>query len=415
MTTFFGLLSRRATLILVGLLAAGFAVRVVLAWTTYGQAYDMQSLEIIANALEPGGIGAYDTDRWPYPGGFLPLLWAANRATDDLGLRFDGVVQLPAILADLGIACLVTVALRRSGVDERRALFGAALVALGPSFILISGYHGQIDSVAALPALAAVVLWLHGGERRAVWAGLLIGLAAATKQPLAFTVLALMPSARSWRERGVLVAGVAIVPVISVLPWLLGSPDEVIRAMRQNSGVPGFGGLSALVQPDLTRYWAVLDGPAPDPSGGTLALVDIQRFLVAGAALAAAALCWWRRLRPLEAASLIWLAVFVANPNFAYQYLIWGLPFFIAAGFLARAAVLQLLVLPPALWLYWRPGLDPGGWPYLVTIQIAWLALAAVLASESVRLIRNDPDVVGLPVRRDGRAPKPRTYRPTPE
>lgn len=397
MTTFFGLLSRRATAILAGMLVVGFAIRVVLAWKTYGVAYDMRSLEIIAHALQPGGIGTYDTVRWPYPGGFLPFLWAAKWATDHLGLRFDGVVQLPAIVADLGIACLVTAALRWAGFGERRALFGAGLVALGPSFIVISGYHGQIDSVAALPALAGVLVWVRGGSRRALLAGLLIGLGAATKQPLAFTALALMPSARSWRERGVVIACVAIVPVISVLPWLITTPHEVLNAMRQNSGVPGFGGVSAFAQPGLTRYWALVHGPAPAASSATLALVDIQRYAVAAAALATTAIAWWRGLSPLRAASLLWLAVFVVNPNFAYQYLIWGLPFFIAAGYLTRVFVLQLLLLPPTLWLYWRPGLDPGGWPYFVSIQLVWLMMAAVLTYEIVRLIR--------PVRPPTRAP----------
>ena len=86
--------------------------------------------------------------------------------------------------------------------------------------------------------------------------------------------------------------------------------------------------------------------------------------------------CWSRRVPPLETAALMWLAVFVFNPNFAYQYMVWGLPFFLAAGYVERTALLQALLLPATLWLYWRLGLDPGGWPYFFAIELAWVAMA---------------------------------------
>jgi hypothetical protein len=48
---------------------------------------------------------------------------------------------------------------------------------LGPSFIDISGYHGQIDSVAILPAVLALMVWERRPQpTRSVRAGLLIGL-----------------------------------------------------------------------------------------------------------------------------------------------------------------------------------------------------------------------------------------------
>jgi hypothetical protein len=386
MMTFFGLLSRRATAILAAMLVAGFAIRVVLAWKTYGQAYDMHSLEIIAHALQPGGIGTYDTVRWPYPGGFLPLLWAAKWATDHLGLRFDGIVQLPAILADLAIACLVTVALRWNGFDERRALTGAALVVFGPLFVIVSGYHGQIDSVAALPAFAGVLMWIRGGPRRALYAGLLIGLAASVKQPPGFVVLALLPLAGSWRERGILVAGTVAVPIISVLPWLVTDGHDVIRAMRQNSGVPGFGAISAFVQPDLTRSWSSMPRPIA-ATRATYDLVDVQRYVVAAGALTATALLWTRRVSPLHAASFVFLAIYVVNPNFGFTYLLWGVPFFLAAGYLLPVALLELLTLPLMAWLYWRPGLNPEGWSYLVLVQVVWLGLVFALVRATMVLV----------------------------
>ena len=386
-TTLSGLLSRRATLILGGMLAAGFVLRVVVAWKTYGQVYDIHSLAIIANALDPGGIGAYDTNRWPYPGGFLPFLWLANRATDDLGLRFDGVVQLPAIVADMAIAAIVAAWLRLRAFSERKALFGAALVALGPSFFIVSGYHGQIDAVAALPAFVGVLLWTRGGQRRALYAGLLIGLGAAVKQPLAFAVLALLPTADSWRERWVLLGATILVPVVSVAPWLVSDTHDVIRAMRQNSGVPGFGGLSAFVQPDLTRSWSTVVGSVP-ASGATLDLVDAQRTIVAAGAIAAGALLWVRRVPAVEGAAFVFLTIYVINPNFGFTYLLWGAPYLIACGYLLEVALFELVSLLAMAWLYWRPGLNPDGWSYLITVQLLWLSLVLAFVCAAVRIAR---------------------------
>jgi hypothetical protein len=170
--------------------------------------------------------------------------------------------------------------------------------------------------------------------------------------------------------------------------------------MGQNSGVPGFGGLSAFVQPSLTRYWGVYEGSPPEISSAISQLVDVQRTVVAAGVIAAAALLWRRRITALHAASYLFLVTFVVNPNFAYQYLIWGLPFFVAAGYLKQTALLQAAILPATLWLYWRPGLAAEGWAYLVAIQVVWIGLVVVLVMETWKLLRA-PQI-------ERRAPAPR-------
>jgi hypothetical protein len=152
--------------------------------------------------------------------------------------------------------------------------------------------------------------------------------------------------------------------------------------------VPGFGGLSAFVQPDLTRYWATLNGQLPTPSRATLDLTDAQRTIVLLGVLAAAGIAWRYRLRALQAASLIYLTIFVVNPNFGFPYLIWGLPFFIAAGYLEAVAAFQLVALPTLLWFYWRPGLLADGWPYFAMVQVLWLGLVVALALALRGLLR---------------------------
>lgn len=381
-------LSRRGTQALLAMLVAGLAIRVWFAWHFYGVQYDIRSFEIVADALRSGHTGVYESVRWPYPGGYLPFVALADWGHRHLGIKFDGLVQLPSILADLGIAVLVPIALRRRGASERMMLAGAGLVALGPSFIAVSGYHGQIDSAGALPALAGAMVWTQRGRRRGVWSGLLIGLGAAVKQPLGFAALALMPTARSWRERITVLVLTAAVPIVSLIPFLASTPHGVIDRMRQNSGVPGFGGLSTLVQPDLTQYYATLHGPIPSATNATLDLVDAQRTIVLIGVLLAAGLAWRARLPALQAASLIYLTVFVVNPNFGYPYLIWGLPFFIAAGYVREVALFQVAILPATLWFYWRPFALGDGWTYIVMVQLVWVGLIAALAYAVVNLLR---------------------------
>ncbi len=365
---------------LAALVAVGVLARLVAAFATYGVQYDIDSARIVADALTTPGAGPYPTGRWPYPPGFFPLIWLADRTADVTGLPFHGLVQLPAIAADAVLAFVVAVFLHGRGAGERAALVAAALVALGPSFGIISGYHGQIDAVAILPAVLGVIVFLRGGPRRALLAGLLIGAGAAVKTVPIFCVLALLPAVRDRREALVLVAAAGAVPLLALSPWLAWDFGGTVDALTANQGVPGFGGLSAFLQPDLTRYWSALDSPPPPISEAILRVTDVQNLLVGGAVLAVAGLCLARRTRPLDALVLVWLTVLAVNPNFAYQYVVWALPFLLLAGRLWETAALQAALLAPSLLLYTHA--DKSGWIYWALIQAAWVGIVVLWARE---------------------------------
>ena len=375
------------------LIAVGTIGRIVWAFAAEGVAYDIESLQIVANDLRGNFGELYGSERWPYPGAFLPAAALADVVADALGLPFHGVVQLPAIAADAAIAWLVWRALLPRG--ERVALAGAALVAASPVFVLVSGYHGQIDSVAVLPALAGVLVWVRGVPNRALWAGLLIGLGAAVKQPPIFLVLALIPTAAAPREAVRLVAAAIAVPLLSVLPFLVAEPSATVEGITANRGVPGFGGLSAFFQPELTRYWATLE-QGVGPNGAVELLTDAQNWTVGVAVLATGALFARRRVEPFAAASTIWLVVYATNPNFAFQYLVWGLPFFILTGHLRRVLLLTAAATPPALLLYLHPDLGDDGWIYWTLVQALWLGLVAA-AGIGLRRVGRRSQPVGQP------------------
>src|SRR5687767_11377424 len=124
-------------------LAAGVAVACVLAAVTRGEAYDMESYRLVRDALERAPLHVY-TDfeaqgiiRWPYPPGYFPLVDLAGRL-DGL-VAFDFLIRLPSILATAAIAWLVQDVLGRRGADARTRLAAAALVSLGPAFLLTAG------------------------------------------------------------------------------------------------------------------------------------------------------------------------------------------------------------------------------------------------------------------------------------
>jgi hypothetical protein len=359
------------------LLVLGLGFRLWIAFTNYGVVYDVDTAYIVAHLLSAHPLHAYSSLRYPYPGGFLPVLLLCKAIASGTGAAFWAVFKVPSILADLGIAAVLVWGLGRLGATPRERLVTAALVALGPSFLVVSGFHGQIDAVAILPALAGVIVWRLGGSHRAWQAGLLVGLGAAVKTVPLFMVLALLPTARSRREALTLIGCAIALPLASVAPFLIADTHHTITSLTFNKGVPGFGGLSVLVQPSLLTGW--LTGHLAPPSSTTWFFVHHQNEIVAAAVVVAGAYAYRRRMDPISTAALIWLVVYVTNFNWAYQYFVWGLPFFLLAGRRLEVAAVQLLLALPTAQLYFHfavPGLD---WSYLPLIMLVWAAFAGSL------------------------------------
>jgi hypothetical protein len=370
------------------ILAAGAAVRLVIAFSTYGDGPDMDALHLMAEALAEDPLHVYtvvnagEIDRLPYPSGYFPWIAASRALHETIGLPFHGWVQVAPIAADLAIAWIVQDHLGRVGARQAARLLAAGAVALGPSFGVISGYQCQFDSVAILPALLGVLVWTRGSPRRALVAGALIGLGGAVKITPLLLLLALLPSARRPREALVLGASAAGVLLLAMLPYLLSEPGAVRDALGY-AGLPGAGGLTLALQPGLAENWLV--APTVDPnrvvgwlSGHSFA---VNLALAAGAG----ALLLRCRARPVEAAVVLWLAVYAFAPGFFFQYAVWGLPFFLLAGHVRKAIALQLALIGPAVVFYSRPwGDDAVVVPYSLLMVAVWAALAITLAA-SVR------------------------------
>jgi hypothetical protein len=363
------------------LIAAGTILRLAIAATTDGLAFDVGSFHIVRRALADHGLDVYSFVngasgyRWPYPPAFLAWIEASAGLSRLAGGGYVFVVQLAPIAADAALAWLVAAHLAWRGAAERTWLAAAGLVALGPTFILISGYAVQIDSVAVLPAAAALVVWTRlDGADRAWKAGLLVGLAASIKVVPALVVLALLPTARGWREAAALLGAAVAVPLAFLLPFVIADPDGVRRMLRYN-GVPGLGGLTLAVQPDLAEAW--LRRPTGYNAVNTW-IAEHQRIVNAAVVLGTGAFLLVRRISAERAAVVLWLVVWAFGTGFFFQYLVWGLPFLLLAGHLRAAAALQLVTLLPAVLYYAGPWHDDGIVVIFVVIMLAvWLAWLA--------------------------------------
>ncbi len=386
-------LSYRGWMVL--LLGFGAAIRLVLASQTDGVAFDLESFTLTGDALRHSGFDAYSAvnagefPRWPYPPGYFGWILAAGGIGDLTGVSLFTLYRLPPIAADLAIAWLVQEFLRARGASEQTRLGAVALVALGPSFIAISGYHGQIDSIAILPAVAALVVWERGGDDRALWAGVLVGAGGALKTVPLLLLLALLPASRSRREALTVAACAVAVPLLLVLPFAL-ADREGVELLYHYRGAIGLGGIGLVVQPDLPLGWFGL--AAAEPDGLASALRDNGGPITVIALALTGAFLYRVRAPAVLGAVLIWLAVYVFGVNFFLQYLVWGLPFFLLAGYLRQVAALEALLLAPTLVNYIGPGSEWQAWAlYTVPMTLVWVSFAAAFLVVARRLAAERP------------------------
>lgn len=369
--------------------AAGAGARLVVAFATFGSLSDIGASSAMYLALSDGDpfdaygqLGTQPVPAWPYPPGFLPWVVAAGELAQLLPGGFHGWLHVAPIAADAVLAVLLYALLRGRG--ERVALAGAAMVAFGPLFALVSGYAFQIDAVAVIPALLATLLWDRRREagQRALAAGLLVGLAATIKTPLGLVVFAMLPSARSGREAIALTGSAVALPLVTLAPFLLADPEGTLRQLSGHTGVAGIGMLSAVLYPGMTRSWLTQEGIDLE---AVLALEPVAGWLLA--AVIAAVLLVGRRSRAgsVELAIVLWLALWAFGSGFFFHYLLWGVPFLIACGRLWEAALVQTLGFVPRLLLELGPQSPAMATAYYVWVTAFFAITVMMLARSALR------------------------------
>jgi uncharacterized membrane protein len=336
----------------------------------------------------------FDYRSYSYPPGFVPWLLFAHPLT---GHAFAIVARLPPVLADVALAWLIQDDLRDRNATSTTRLAAVALVMFGPLFISVSSVTGQLDGLAFVPVVLAMIVWRRrDGRSRALVSGLLLATGGLIKLvPLLF-VGALLPTARSLREAAVLIAS-SVAPVIFVLaPFLAADPHGVIDTLDYG-GFPGGGGLAVITEPSLARHFLGDYTFHLSPISRALEHHGIGLTLVAYAVVVAVLIR--RRVPAAEAAFVISLTLLVFAVNFYEQYLLWLVPIALLCGRVAMVFVIEAVMTAylyiegnlPTHWLH-LDGRDLPGHVdvFIASIYALWILLAIVLIRELTRVLGDD-------------------------
>lgn len=311
--------------------------------------------------------------------------------------RVLGYFDINACL--LAFAALVTVLATARLAGRRR--WDAAMIAVAPGIVLA----GTINWDLWAAALLAVGMYFFA-RHRPLAAGILIGLAAATKlYPLLVLGAVVLLAVRTGRYRPLLLtgAGAAASWVAVNLPFTLANP----------AGWGYFFQFSADREAGYSSPWFVynlvasrlglaqLDGSAVD-------LLSVGLFLLACAGIAAVALSAARRPRTAQLAFLIVAALILTNKAYSPQYVIWLIPLLA----LARPRWRDFLVWQgieglhwAAIWMYL--GQATSGGPSQHNLDMPYYVMAVVVHMLAVaylmgRVVWDIYDPTLDPIRRHG-------------
>jgi uncharacterized membrane protein len=246
------------------------------------------------------------------------------RATGDDVQAFVFWLRLPGILADVAVIIELLLLRRVLGLGSGWLV----LAALSPVNFIISGFHGNFDSVLAAGIFLAFTAALRG---RPVLSGCWLGLACQVKVvPLLFAPAL----AAFWFHRGGL-AGFSVAFGGGLLALL--GPGLLLGGPKFLTNVLAYGSLwGTWGVPQVLRVsgWA----PAREViafhfNAGQQAVAMTLKALIVAAALA---LAWLRRRADargvVETGALTWLVFFTLTPGFGHQYLVWWLPLVLAVA-----------------------------------------------------------------------------------
>ena len=300
---------------------------------------------------------------------------------------FAFLLRLPAIFSDLaGVLALLWLR-NKTG---RPAWWAIAIFAASPVGFMISGYHGNVDSLVALGILLAGIAC---AVEKPELSGLFLGLACNVKIiPILFAPAFFFfwwQRGRAWRFA---IPATATVLIGWSLPLIL-IPQIFIKDVLGYSSIQGVWGLTYALRltgieafKEITMHFKT---PAQTIVTQGLKLTTVIWVLVLA----------WRRRRaePYDifmTLALSWAVFFVFAPGFGAQYLIWLAPCFLVASerwyaILTAASSVALFIFYTAIseGIPWDAGvhveLTAHIWaPWML---LPWLALCAFLA-RSVQL-----------------------------
>ncbi|MFF4778840.1 hypothetical protein [Microtetraspora fusca] len=275
----------------------------------------------------------------PYMYGLL--LW--------FGIPWEVAGRLVTVVSDIVLIPLV--GKLAGGATEKLRAFQYAC---NPLAILVASVHGQVEPVSLVFAVAAFVVargpngwtlpetlpWRRPAEflrrfthptdadraatGRALWAGVLMGMALCAKSWPVILVPGMLMFLPGLRSRVVSLIGVGLPPVLFLLTLPIGGwtawnqLPEVLKTIGLRPSdvrpITGDWGWTAL----LNRGEWILSPTS----------LKIGQYLIYASLVAC--VIWWRKADPIDVTIAIVLAFMIFTPRLGAQYLMWFMPFLVA-------------------------------------------------------------------------------------
>jgi hypothetical protein len=247
--------------LVVASLVLGVGLRLFLAVAFEGN-FDQVSFEIVADIVRRGGNVYAETSRYNYTPVWSILLGGFDLLAQYTGQPLHVVVRSALTLVDVVNAILIgRIGLVYAGTSVSR---GFATYLLNPVAILVVGYHGQFETLAALPLLLAVALGPAHGRVGVVGRWLLGTTSLVIKHILIFQVWVLFWYTFRPRmlPRALFVAGTVF--FASLIPYINGGVSGIAQNVFRYSGLPGLYGFGA-IRPRAVAVlgFALASGVAP--------------------------------------------------------------------------------------------------------------------------------------------------------
>jgi len=371
------------------LAVAALAAKIYCAATTIGSSDVVFFYQFAETIHKEGLLAMYKAtpffNHTPLVGWFSDACYWLSGAADnekDAKPIFVFYLRLPAIFADLfGVIALLWFQ-EKTG---RPLWWALAIYAASPVAFMVSGYHGNVDSVMALGVLLAGIAC---AVNRPALCGLALGFACNIK----IIPLILAPAFFfvCWQRRQAL--RFAVPAVLTVLVgWsypLLTIPTVFLKDVLGYGSIWGVWGITYALR--LTNHPALRDIAFTQPTAAQAAIITGLKVLIVVLALVVA----WRRRKAegvqiFQTLALVWAVFFVFAPGFGAQYLAWIMPCFLVANerwyaWLTAASSVGLFVFYNAIshGMPWRQGFTvhsiASQWTWALVMP--WLVLAAFLA-----------------------------------
>lgn len=309
------------------LFAAGIAliVKLLIAWNTIGT-NDVVSFYFFGKSLTEKGLELTYLSQVSF--NHPPLVAAFIRGIYQLdhvpwmhanGIAFPFLLRLPGIIADFVVAMVLLAAAK----PLRLPIWALVVLALSPVSVMVSGFHGNTDSVMVLFLVLAAYMCLH---ERPIFCALFLALSCQVKiVPLLLTPIFFF----FWLHRQKVFVFMLPFLTASILLWiepLLKFPAVFIHRVLFYGSFWGIWGIT---------YWLKLTGVRDFAPVTYYNFLPLQQLVVTGfkvAIIMAVLALAWRR-RKLDGRDLFaslgwgWVIFFILSPGVCAQYLVWLMPF----------------------------------------------------------------------------------------